>query len=166
MNQALPLFAVAALLLAGGCPSDGVSPNVPLEVTRITPSGAPVGYSGLASPTRLAIFDAATFAETWGRAFANHDPKPALPQVDFAHEFVVVAAMGVQGTGGYAIEVSGAATDDVGVVVGVKLTVPGKGCVVTQASTQPTDIVKVKRPSSGTVRVSFEEQTSKTDCAP
>ncbi len=164
MNHTLPLIAVAALLLAGGCPSDSVSPGGPLEVTRIMPGGAPVGHSGLTSPMRLAIFEAGTFAETWERAFANHDPRPALPQVDFAHEFVVVTAMGEQATGGYAIEVSGAATDDVGAVIGVKLTLPGKGCPVTLATTQPIDIVKVKRPSSGTVRVRFEEQTSSTDC--
>jgi len=52
------------------------------------------------------------------------------------------------------------------VLVGVKTTTPGKGCPVTLAMTQPADIVKLKRPSAGTVRVRFEERVVSTDCGP
>jgi hypothetical protein len=167
MNQALPLLAVTAVLLVGGCPSDGTRPGTPIDVTRITPDAPSLVYhSQLGDPLRTAIFDAATFTETWNRAFASRDPLPEVPAVDFATEFVVVAALGERSSGGYAIEVAGAVSEANGVVVGIKATAPGKGCPVSLALTQPLDIVKLKRPSPGSLPVRFEERLVSTDCGP
>ena len=164
MSRTLPVLVVA-VVLASGCPSDGTRPGAPIDVTRITPE-APntVGYSGLKDPLRQAIFDAATFAGVWSQAFAGRSPAPAVPAVDFATEFVVVAALGEHPTGGYMIEVAGALADAGGVLVGIRATAPGKGCPVTLAFTQPLDIVKIKRPSAGAVPVRFEEKLVSTDC--
>ena len=98
------------------------------------------------------------------QAFAGRSPAPAVPAVDFATEFVVVAALGEHPTGGYMIEVAGALADAGGVLVGIRATAPGKGCPVTLAFTQPLDIVKIKRPSAGAVPVRFEEKLVSTDC--
>lgn len=165
MSRVLPLMAVATFLLTG-CPGDSLSPGRALDVTRLTPGGTPVHYSGLSDPLRLAVFDAPTFADAWGRAFANHDPKPPVPEVDFETDFVVVVALGERSSGGYAIEVAGAREEGGGVVIGILATSPGKGCPVTLAMTQPLDIVKVKRPSPGTPTASFTEKQVVTNCGP
>lgn len=166
MNQALPLLAVAVLLVSG-CPENGTRPDVPLEVHRIMPAGSgAASYSGFQDPVRLAVFDTETFAEAWERAFANLDPKPPVPEVDFAREFVVVASMGARATGGYRIEVVDAAAAGGSAIVVVKSSSPGKGCVVTQATSTPLDIVRIERPSKGLVPVRFDEQSVTTDCGP
>lgn len=166
MNRVLPLMAVATFLLTG-CPSDGLRPGRDLDVTRITPNApATLTMSGYQEPMRLAVFDAATFAEVWGRAFAFQDPVPKPPDVDFATEFVVAAALGGRATGGYAIEVVGAREEDGGVVVALVTTSPGKGCPVTLATTQPLDIVKVKRPGRADPHLSFAEKQVVTNCGP
>lgn len=165
MNRVLPLMAVATFLLTG-CPDDSLSPGRALDFTRITPHSNSVHSSGLSDPLRLAVFDAPAFAEVWGRAFANHDPKPPVPEVDFTTDFVVVVALGERSSGGYAIEVAGARAEGSGVVIGVLATSPGKGCPVTLAMTQPLDIVKVKRPGPADPLASFVEKQAVTNCGP
>lgn len=166
MNRVLPLMAVATFLLTG-CPSDGLRPARDLDVTRITPNAPGIVFnSGYQDPIRLAVFDAATFAEVWGRALALQDPVPKPPDVDFETEFVVVAALGGRASGGYAIEVTGAREEEGGVLVALVATSPGKNCPVTLAMTQPLDIVKVKRPGRADPRVSFAEKQVVTSCGP
>jgi hypothetical protein len=156
-------IGAAALLLGTGCMENGMNPGTPLEVTRITPDGAAVYSSGMVEPLRTAVFDKAKFAEYWSQAFANRNPAPALPEVDFSREFVVVAALGERSSGGFAIEVSGA-DGEKGVEVQIATTAPGKNCVVSLAMTQPVDFVKVARPTSGPTPVTFVEKTTVRDC--
>lgn len=166
MNRVLPLMTVATLLLTG-CPGDALRPGRDLDVTRITPD-APnlVHYSGLSDPMRLAVFDAATFAEVWGRAFGNQEPAPKPPAVDFETDFVVVAALGERSSGGYEIKVAGAREEGGGIEIGILATAPGKGCPVTMAMTQPIDIVRLKRSGPGSPHLSFAEKQVVTGCGP
>lgn len=166
MSRTLPFFAVAAVLLTG-CPSDGTRPGAPIDVTRITPGApSPAYVSGLVTAQRTAIFDAETFATTWTKAFGSGESSPAPPAVDFTEDFVVVVALGERASGGYVIEVTGALDEGEGVRVGVQTTTPGKGCPVTLSMTQPVDMVRLKRPTAGTVLVRFEERVVSIDCGP
>jgi hypothetical protein len=137
------LLAVALVALAG-CLSESTRPGPSLEVTRITPSAPqPVYYSRLSDPTRLVIRDARTFAEFWARAFENPAGAPEVPQVNFADEVVIAAALGVRASGGFEIRVGEVIESRGEVAVEIISSSPGRGCVVSMALTQPLDIVKV-----------------------
>lgn len=158
------LIGAAALLLVAGCNENGTRPDTPLEVTRITPQGQPVYYSGMMEPLRAAVFDEAKFAEYWNQAFSANDPGAVMPKVDFSREFVVVVALGERSSGGHAVEVTGADGEGDGVEVAIVTTTPGKNCVVTLSMTRPLDFVKITRPTSGPTPVTFVEKTTVRDC--
>src|SRR5262245_43256767 len=149
------LFSCACLALAG-CIDRSVppSPDDPIALERITPGAPQIALmSSLVKPERLLVRDQATFTSVWTRAFG---PDVPLPKVDFLHERVIVAALGGRASGGYAIEVKSAAVEAGELVVEVSSTSPGRDCVVTLATTQPVDMVKVKL-RAGSAR--FREQS-------
>ena len=47
------------------------------------------------------------WAETWGIAYANIEPMPTLPEIDFTKNMVLASFMGQKNSGGYKIEISG-----------------------------------------------------------
>ncbi len=110
---------------------------------------------------RLVIRDGATWAKVWKQFADTHQPIAAIPVIDFAKSVVIVAAMGIQSSGGYTITV-----DDVRIIAGgarISITEksPGKGCIVTMAMTEPASVVLVPRFAGEAV---FVEHTSQYDC--
>lgn len=165
MNRTLPIAAAALLLTS--CPHNSTRPGAPIDVTRITPEApSAVYYSGLREAQRTAVYDQATFAQVWEHAFKNREPLPPLPDVDFASEFVIVAALGERATGGFSIAVTRASSEGEAVAAEVVTTTPGKDCVVTMAMSQPLDIVRLPRPAAGSVPVRFVEKVVAEDCGP
>lgn len=171
MNRTLPILA--ALFLLTGCPPEGMrpqtpldltKPETPLEFTRITPDGQPVIVSGMSVPEQIAVFDQASFADQWQRVFANRDPAPAPPAVDFHSDFVVFAALGERSSGGYAIDVVRALGGGSNVLVEIQATAPGRNCPVPLVITQPVDIVRIKRPADGPLSVRYESSLVTRDC--
>ncbi|HEU4508677.1 MAG TPA: hypothetical protein VFR78_10595 [Pyrinomonadaceae bacterium] len=51
--------------------------------------------------TRLVVRDRDTWVQVWSRI--NRPPEPPLPEIDFAREMLVVAAMGWRPSSGYRI---------------------------------------------------------------
>lgn len=163
MNRSFPILA--ATLLVAGCPSDDHPLGDSLEVTRITPQAPAIAYyTSQREPLRVAIFDEKAFADLWARAFTNLDPAPARPRVDFEREFVVAAALGERRSGGFGIEVAGASAAEGGIAAEILTISPGRNCVLTDALTQPLDIVKVPRPTARAVPVRFSERAVVRDC--
>jgi hypothetical protein len=120
-------------------------------------------YSALTTRERRIIQDSTTWATVWTEAWSPHSTTPALPEVDFSLEMVVLAAMGEQSTGGYAIDVQDVTqTQDVLNVTVVERT-PGLNCAVTLAFTQPFAARRVSR-FDGPVH--FVEQEIISDCSP
>ena len=161
------VLTIAAAATQAGCVSNptGVvtTPTVSIEMTRITPSAPePLYYSGLSESTRLVITDQATLAEVWNRVFATMTDPPAIPAVDFAHERVLVAALGARTSGGYRIEFDHATAESEDVVAEVRTSSPGAHCATSLAITQPVDIVKIPL-SGGPIR--FAEIQTITDCS-
>jgi len=153
-----------AWLALSGCIDRSARPvanmDEPTALERITPSAPQIAYySSLGKPERLLVRDEATFADVWTRAFG---PDVPLPRVDFEHERVIVAALGARASGGYGIEVKSAVVEGGELVVEVTSTSPGRDCVVTLATTQPVDMVKV-RLRAGAAR--FREQSLVKDCS-
>lgn len=151
------IVAMAPILLLLGCLDTGLEPQ-PLPIERLTPAYR--GHNGgLIEPERRVVRDAAAFEDLWTRAYGPDTP---LPKVDFREEIVIAVAMGGQPTGGYSIRVEEVIATGTTLAVRVRLGSPGARCVVTQATTQPTDIVKVRARS---LRWSFHDHRVVQHCS-
>lgn len=157
MRRIAPAAVVlAAALVAASCiEEERMTAPSPLPVEHLAP--APGAYSGFDKPARLVLRDAAAFAAEWSRAFPGLDP----PAVDFDRELVVLVALGVRPTGGHAIAVESARSEDEDAIVRVVAVAPGPDCIVTLATTRPVDVVRLPR-VPGNVR--FEEAAKVEDC--
>jgi len=131
-------------------PVPGHVPGVPLTIA-----------SGISDRLRLVVRDRATWESLWQEIFARISPHPALPEVDFATDMVLVASMGSRPSGGYGILVDGAVeAADKTLIAEVTETAPGPDCVVTAATTAPVDAVVVPRHD----QVSFAERSETRRC--
>jgi hypothetical protein len=144
------------LLLEPALTTDGAGEAAMLERLRPEPYSF-VYKSGLTESARVAVKDAEHWRTVWDQIWANHSEGPALPEVDFSREMLVVAALGTRPSGGYSIYVDSAyyRTDHLEVVV--RSISPGAGCGATTALTQPVDIARLPR-SSKPVR--YRERTA------
>jgi hypothetical protein len=66
------------------------------------------------------------------------------PEVDFATDLVVLAALGQRPSGGYDMDVRRAELRDGRLTVEVVETAPGPNCVTTMALTQPVELVALR----------------------
>ena len=131
-------------------------PGTPVPITQVGPkrSGPRVSFthhSGIWDPLRVVIRNREAWREVW-KWIHSPDPYhgpvselPPLPEIDFSREMVVVAALGGRPTGSYGIIVEGAYERGNRLEVVVRAQSPGKSCMVTQAVTQPVDIVRLPK---------------------
>lgn len=69
---------------------------------------------------------------------------PALPDIDFSREILVVAALGERGSSGYIIVFEGAVENGAGGVdVVVRSLSPARNCGTLTVLTQPVDIARI-----------------------
>ena len=95
--------------------------------------------SGITGPARVVIRDDTAYARFW----SSLCDAGSRPSVDFTHDLVIAAAAGQQTTGGHSISIDRVTRIGLGLAVEVTETVPPQGCQVTQALTQPVDMVVV-----------------------
>lgn len=116
----------------------------PIPVERLRPD-TPVftQNGGLDEAGQFVLRSAADWAASWQRIHARSRPVPPVPDVDFDHDMIVVAALGRQRSGGYAVRIDRAYREGDVTVIVVKEESPGAGCVVTSALTRPVDIAKL-----------------------
>jgi protease stability complex PrcB-like protein len=74
---------------------------------------------------------------------------------------VVIAALGILGSGGDDVVVDSAAATKSEYLIFVRITEPGENCPVTEGVTHPIDVVRVTRSS---LPVRFIEQTVVNRC--
>ena len=117
--------------------------------------------SGITESQRLVIRDQAAWQQVWNDVYRFTFPAPALPEVDFTREMVVVAALGQKPTGGYSIFIDGATETANGVTINVRSVSPGANCAVTLALTNPVDIARVTRREAA---VNFSETAATQNC--
>jgi hypothetical protein len=109
-RNALACLFLAPLLLAacrsrGAADSDagGSAAAVPIDVEFSTlAQGA---TSGLTRPESRVIRNAQAWQQLWKRHAAEIEPAPALPEVDFAAEMVIVVALGDRPSAGWSVEI-------------------------------------------------------------
>lgn len=171
MSRRLSL-TLSALLLAAGCggagtlgPGDARSAGPagdPVPLTRLRPEPYSFSfYSGLTDSARVVVRDAREWEAVWREVWRNQTPVPPLPEIDFAREMVVVAALGSRSSGGYGIIVERAARTREGVEVSVLKQSPGPRCGAPAAITTPVDIARLGR-VDGAVR--FIERPEVREC--
>lgn len=162
------VLSIASCVLAmSGCVSsggeDGSQPEPPMSVQQL--DSALASYyrhsSGYPDSARLVIKTADEWARVWNRIVSNHGPKPPVPEIDFAKEMVLVAAMGTRATGGFSIEIEAVDRDSSSITASVRKRSPGNTCGTTAALTAPVAIVRIPR-SDKPVR--FVEENIATSC--
>jgi hypothetical protein len=165
-RRAMRCHGVLVSAVAIACGGVSMAPDPPgssVPVTRLRAEApAFTFYSGLTGRERLIVRDPTTWKEVWDRISGGTTPAPDPPPVDFAREMLIVAALGERSTGGYGIVVDSVETRPEGLLVTVRTIAPGKGCVLTQALTQPVDIARVPRHDG---QVAFEDRTEVRDCS-
>lgn len=136
--------------------------STPLRVERFRDGGTAFAlYSGIRDSLRVVIRDDAAWQHYWALIHRDISPVPPIPRVDFAHDMVVLAALGQRASGGYDIRVDSAYGDGDGVEVLVRRSSPGRDCIVTAALTQPVDLARIPARSGP---VLFLERTAVEDC--
>jgi len=157
LRSILPLVATLAIW-ACALAEPGELPGDPLPVERFVEEGRPLTlHSDMHESRRLVVRDGETLRETW----ADIGQREGAPAVDFDRGTVVVAAMGMRPTGGYAIVIDGASLHANTVHVLVRSIAPGADCMVTQVITHPADAARI--PVAG-LPVRFVERTEVNPC--
>ena len=136
---------LAAVLAMSACSSPS-SPSTPLSLTRFRPEPTSfLANSGYDQPLTLAIHDRDTWARTWNDIHSRLSPAPALPEIDFTKEMVLVAAIGSRPSSGFQVVFTGATeTGDV-VTIDVESRTPGPTCVMLPVVTAPVDLARIPR---------------------
>ena len=165
-----PVFGLLTCLSLTACGGAPDTPS-PEELPPITQPDRLYrdAVSGVAESVRLVIRDRSTLEDLWLQATSEQLETPALPEIDFEREMVLVAGAGRMTTED-GIEIEGAGVrrrrtqqgneEDV-LIIQVRTV---RGCGRVTADAYPVDIVKVSRFDD---RVQWEEETDQvTDCGP
>lgn len=118
-------------------------------------------HSGMTTRERVVVRDPATWQSVWSQLVGTVQPAPAAPKVDFTSSVVIVAAMGVRPTGGFAIDIGGASLQDNDAWISVTETSPGRLCVVNDVITSPVTVAVMPWFSG---KATFVEHATESKC--
>jgi hypothetical protein len=155
----LLIFNPQVLTRQNGPPGSNSGEAIPITRLRsCLPLPCPfASNSGLDDPLRVTIRDVEAWRKMWKQIYRRGpSPSPELPDINFSKEMVILAALGSRPTGGYAIFIESIYKRDGRLVIKVSSQSAGKNCMVTQAVTQPLDIVRI--PKSGMPVVFIENE--------
>lgn len=102
-------------------------------------------YSGYKEAGYHRIDTQEKWKELWEKTYAEVEPKPELPEVDFEKNTVLAIFAGEFSGGGYRVEVEKVVDAERSVQVSVKLESPSNSCATTAALTQPFKIIKLEK---------------------
>lgn len=97
--------------------------------------------SGIDEPRQVVI----RTADDWAKLWRVHGMDRERPNVDFAHDMVVGVFMGSRPTAGFAIEITGIATEGGATVVRYKQTMPARDAITAQVLTSPYVLVAIPK---------------------
>lgn len=112
----------------------------------------------LGTPERLVIRDNDSWTRFWASVSGG-----SPPSVDFSRDLVIAVAAGQRTNGGHSIAVERVVRAGAGLSIQVVETVPGPGCVTSQAVIQPVDVVVVAAADAKTW--GFSERTDTQPCS-
>ncbi len=132
------LAGMSLVLIMAGCSgTHAAGGDGPLDFEEL----ARGSFSEVKDEQMLVIRDRDRFRSVWRQTGRSGDP----PEVDFDSEMVVAAFVGERRTGGYSIRLREAEALGDEIHLRLRIEEPGRGCMVTQAHTQPWQIVKLPR---------------------
>lgn len=145
-------IALLATLVASACDDEesGPSAETPTPGSTSPPMNVEFetldrgSYSGIIlddGPLLEKIQTQAQWQDFWERHQQSVSPPPEPPAFDFGDRVLLALVDGSHPTGGYSIEITDIVPSETGVTVHALRTVPDRGCIVTQAFTQPFHIV-------------------------
>ena len=102
-------------------------------------------YCGVQDKRSLLLRSEEAWTSLWQEVGSNQMPAPALPEVDFGSQVLIACFMGAQNTGGYGLEIQRIQVKGKTAFVSVKHSKPGPNCFVTEAITQPYQIVSLPK---------------------
>lgn len=168
LPRAIAMFlTLASALEAGAQEPRGtaahVVASVPVPVSRFRerPDGF-TQYSGIADSLRVVIRDRDAWRAYWSSIHRPFIPAPPAPDVDFSREMIIVASMGLRPSAGFAIRIENATADPSRLIISVRQTVPGTGCALGAALTQPVDLARVP---ATPLPVFFADRVERADCS-
>ncbi len=172
-----PLVAVLGPQFAGGISS--LEPERTMATTTLAANdlSAKAGKAEQVSFITIASGTAATgpgqaelriirndsaWAMTWSLVYHGVVPQPPIPKVNFTTSTILAIFAGEHRTGGSSgIAVTRILDDERTLRVLTHETVPGQGCIVTQALAYPYQVVQIPKLSR---RIRFERKTSIVPC--
>jgi hypothetical protein len=155
MFKSLLIFMVIALsAFAFSCSSQGEEETIiPFEVIH----GGP--FASVSAKKEMTAANQDDYLKIMNEVYANLDQMPQIPEVDFTKNDVVAVFMGAKTTGGYSINVDKVIKRKDALTVAVNETSPAANCVVTQAITQPFQVIKIPKTKQKIVYV-FKQRTN------
>jgi hypothetical protein len=125
--------------------------------------------SGIWDQLRVVIRDHDAWVDLWKRIHSlepyrgSYSEPPTLPEIDFSHEMIVVAAMGRRPSSGYAIIINEAYAYERNyrLEVAVQSIENRKGCPALAIMTAPIDIVRLAKTDRTVI---FRETEVVNDC--
>jgi|SRR5579885_477817 len=144
----LSIALAASLVVLAGCGgTDATAPDNQATVLEMSQHGA------LKDVTQEQYHNQADFKAGWDKVYAG-ESEPALPNVDFTKNTVVLYAIGEHKTGGYKVRVIKAAPSATGTGfdLGFEVTIPGIGChTTTQEFTHPFIVISIPTTTDATI---------------
>jgi hypothetical protein len=117
--------------------------------------------SGIVSERLEVIRDQAEFTELWLIHANVFSPAPDQPEINFDQDMLVAAFLGERVTGGFSIAITEVQEREDSLLVRVRITLPGRNCLVAQAFSQPHQLVTVPRSEKMVV---FTTEVERVDC--
>lgn len=101
--------------------------------------------SAIGEPLQIVVRTQTEWDSLWHRHYSGANNPPPSPPIDFDRDLVVGIFLGTKPTGDYGIEITRAERRDSSLYVYYREKSPPPNAMVTQALTQPFDIVRVAR---------------------
>ncbi len=102
-------------------------------------------YSAIGDKREVVIKNNEDYQKLMAEVYNNLDQMPQIPDVDFSKNYVVAMFMGSRNTGGYTLKFDKVIKRADDLTVSAYETSPGKTCIVTEAISQPYEIIKIPR---------------------
>ena len=162
-----PVFIFVIAIILSSCSTSGLDEEnmdelfkkAPSQEIKLVDEGGYANYDLKAQ--NIVIKDENAFEHFWNNLHESVNPNPAVPEIDFSINMVLVSIMGSKPHGGYFVQIDNAIYVDNTFVAKVKKTSP-RNCFTTQAITNPYVIVKVEKTDSP---VDFFEKSVVHDCS-
>jgi len=136
MHWMLALLACAAILAV----AEAADPAQP-EIKTIA-KGA---FSGIQKAAQIVVTNQTQWAELWREHTIGKEPRPAAPEIDFAKETVIFAALGRKTSGGHSIEVTALRPAAGKTEIILRIRQPKPGGMNLQALTAPYHLARVPK---------------------